>query len=366
MSKGVRVAGLAVAILAAVAAILVAVGGGGSAAEREPVPPATPDASVAIDPTSELEGLRTALEAVASTEAGVVGGAVTHIESGHRISVNGAALFPMHSVSKLPIAVVSLKKVDRGELRLDDEVTVTADDLAPTMAGPKDRWAGLPLKRTIRRLLELSLVESDNTAVDKLIALSGGTAEVRAELRNLGITGVDISRSTKQMALDFCVGENATAIAAEKIVATCRALSAESLLRARRREDARGLDSAKPDVIADLLVDLYKGTLLAAPSRGYLLETMYGSRVGAGRLKGQLPAGTQVAHKTGTGYFATNDVGIIDLPADRGHLVVAAFIKESTRRDKAQEQTIANLARVAYDFFVQRPPARDMGQLRLR
>src|SRR5690606_24239254 len=159
----------------------------------------------------------------------------------------------------------------------------------------------------------------------------GGAAEIQAALRRLGLTGIDVSRTTRQMASDFCVGIDAPPAAADKIVSACRGLSTDLLRRAREREDARGLDSATPEAIADLLRRLQQGAVLAAPSRGFLLETMYGSRVGPGRLKGKLPAGTPVAHKTGTGYFATNDVGIIDLPDGRGHVVVAAFIKASTR-----------------------------------
>jgi beta-lactamase class A len=68
-----------------------------------------------------------------------------------------------------------------------------------------------------------------------------------------------------------------------------------------------------------------------------------------------LPPGIPGMHKTGSlGIGVTNDVGIIDLP-DAGHLVVAVFVKESTRDVASQERTIAQIARAAYDYFTFNP-----------
>jgi beta-lactamase class A len=75
---------------------------------------------------------------------------------------------------------------------------------------------------------------------------------------------------------------------------------------------------------------------------------------GAKRLKGELPAGTVVADKTGTGgtrngiTSATNDIGIITLPDGR-HLAVAAFVSDSTANDDTRDAIIARLAKAAWD-----------------
>ncbi|MFM8349166.1 MAG: serine hydrolase, partial [Bacteroidota bacterium] len=70
------------------------------------------------------------------------------------------------------------------------------------------------------------------------------------------------------------------------------------------------------------------------------------------RIKGLLPAGTQVRHKTGTIGVATNDVGIITLPGDAGHLVIAAFVRSSEKEIPARENAIAQVARVLHDHFL--------------
>ena len=80
---------------------------------------------------------------------------------------------------------------------------------------------------------------------------------------------------------------------------------------------------------------------------------MYRCQTGAARLKGALPPGTPVAHKTGTIGETTNDVGIIDLPGDAGHVVTVVYIKESKlENNAAMEPVIAQIARAVHDYFV--------------
>jgi len=55
---------------------------------------------------------------------------------------------------------------------------------------------------------------------------------------------------------------------------------------------------------------------LSEKSTELLLDIMERCETGAGRLKGLLPEGTVIAHKTGTIGGTTNDVGIITLPQD--------------------------------------------------
>jgi beta-lactamase class A len=76
-----------------------------------------------------------------------------------------------------------------------------------------------------------------------------------------------------------------------------------------------------------------------------------------GRIKGLLPAGTIVAHKTGSSRTVnglartTNDVGLITLPDGR-HLAIAVFVADSTADMEAREAVIAKITRAAWDFWV--------------
>ena len=93
---------------------------------------------------------------------------------------------------------------------------------------------------------------------------------------------------------------------------------------------------------------------LSRESQALLLKLMTEAIPGAKRLKGELPAGTVVAHKTGTGgtrngiTSATNDIGIITLPDGR-HLAVAAFVSDSAANDDTRDAIVARLAKAAWD-----------------
>ena len=75
-------------------------------------------------------------------------------------------------------------------------------------------------------------------------------------------------------------------------------------------------------------------------------------KTGENRLKGFLPEKTYVAHKTGTIGSTTNDVGIIKLPNDKGHVIVVAFIKDSEIEMPEREKAIAHAARAVHDYFL--------------
>jgi len=71
---------------------------------------------------------------------------------------------------------------------------------------------------------------------------------------------------------------------------------------------------------------------------------------GQNRIKGLLPKGTPVAHKTGTIGGVANDAGFVTLP-DGGRMVLAVFTKSSSTPPTDRERAIAETARVLYDHF---------------
>jgi hypothetical protein len=94
---------------------------------------------------------------------------------------------------------------------------------------------------------------------------------------------------------------------------------------------------------------------------------MIDSTPGANRLKGLLPKGTTVAHKTGTGgtqngiAAATNDIGIVYLPNGK-HLAVAVFVSDSPSDEKTREAVIARIAKAAFDRWLEQGKAELTGQ----
>ena len=123
--------------------------------------------------------------AIAKPAGGRVGAAAMLVETGERASLRGDERFPMQSVFKLPVALHVLHEADAGRILLSREVALTKADMRGT--GGVDpiaaRWPdGVTL--SVEELARRAVSNSDNTAVDALLALSGGPAAVSASSRS--------------------------------------------------------------------------------------------------------------------------------------------------------------------------------------
>jgi beta-lactamase class A len=258
------------------------------------------------------------LKKLCASAGGEVGVAIVHVETGRTLDIESAKKLPLYSVFKLPLAVAVLKDVEEKRLQLDRKVRVTPEDVAPGSQFNTDLWRE-PTEKSVADLLELSIVRSDNTSSDKLLGLVGGPAGVTSRMRSLGFTNIDI-------------------------VSTVREYSTHP----------DKVNTGAPADLVRLLSRLQKGELLQQSQLDLLLGFMSRAQTGEHRLRGNLPAGTPVADKTGTGNAGatTNDVGIITLPEGKGHLAMAVLVSGSKLPAEAQEKLIAELARAAYDSYV--------------
>ena len=299
--------------------------------------------------------LERAIKRLAESSGGIVGVSAMHIETGRRVALNGDMRFPMASVYKLPIALQLLHRVDRGELRLSDQITLSEHDFRPGHSPITDFANNKPVTLTVERLLELMLGESDNSASDALLRLAGGPAAVTARLRALNIAGIDISRPEGRLALDFW-GVREPPPESDWTMALFDRLSENATPAMREAAAARYTndprDTSTPDAMAELLVRVHRREVLEPASLERLLRIITATQTGPARLKGLLPAGTPVAHKTGTMGGTTNDAGILTLPDDAGHLAIAVFVKGSTRDVPERERVIAEIARTVYDYYL--------------
>ena len=100
-----------------------------------------------------------------------------------------------------------------------------------------------------------------------------------------------------------------------------------------------------------LLVHIWKKDLFSPENAAVLLGMMERCQTGKARIKGMLPQGTNVAHKTGSVGGVVDDVGVITLPGKAGHVALAVFTKGSTRPEEVSEKTVAEISRTVYDYF---------------
>src|SRR5205085_7148653 len=229
---------------------------------------------------------------------------------------------PMHSVYKLPISMAVLQRVDRGELKLDQLVRVEPSDFVRKgMSSPvRDKYPN-GAELSIEELLRFTICESDGSTSDVLMKLIGGPGKVMLFLEGIHVPDIQVVNYEKEIGRDW---------------------------------ETQYRNWATPKGALALLAALQSKRKLSAESQALLLKLMTEAIPGAKRLKGELPAGTVVAHKTGTGgtqngiTSATNDIGIITLPDGR-HLAVAAFVSDSAANDDTRDAIIARLAKAAWD-----------------
>jgi beta-lactamase class A len=318
--------------------------------------PVIADAQQADPNLRRLEAEITRLSAISGGRVGV---GIIHLESGRELFVNRNEPFPMASTFKVPVAVELLTRVQAGTVRLDSMVSLRPSDLHPGSGTLTGLFNDPGVSLSLHNLLELMLLISDNSATDMVLKAAGGGAAVNARLAALGITGISVNRPTINLIADV-VGvkelgpEDRWSPAAFDSLAGAVTPAQRQGARAAFYQDRR--DTSTPEGMARLLAKIHRGEALGTERTAQLLDIMRRCETGPARLKGLLPPGVPVRHKTGSlGIGVANDVGIIELPDGAGHLVVAVFVKEATRDVAAQERTIAQIARAAYDYFTFNP-----------
>jgi beta-lactamase class A len=168
--------------------------------------------------------------------------------------------------------------------------------------------------------MQLAVSDSDNVACDMLLRLLGGPAAVNAYVSSLGIRDVHIANTELEMSRDTGT-------------------------QYRNYASARAM--------VDLLRQLADHSPLNAQHTALLLQWMTETSTGPHRLKALLPAGTVIAHKTGTSgvdgglAHATNDVGLITMKDGR-KLAVAVLVSDSRAPEAVREGVIAQIGKVVW------------------
>lgn len=298
------------------------------------------------------------LAQIAKLAKGKVGVCALHLESGKQVSLNLQERFPMASTIKVAIAVQLFTLIEQGKLSLMTMVDLQPSDLHPGSGTLDVLFAKPGVQLSVQNLLELMMVISDNSATDILLRLVGGTEAVQNRVKALGIQGMSVDRTIIQLLADL---DGITLPPSSQwtlgFYAKLDSATTPEMKRAaavKLKTDPR--DTSTPEAMVNLLAQIYRGTALKSESRALLLGVMERCRGGAARLKGYLPPTTIIAHKTGSlDGSATDDVGIITLPGDAGHIAIAVFVGDSPMPLAEREQTIAHTARSIYDYFLYQP-----------
>lgn len=255
---------------------------------------------------------------------GIVGVSVLNLEDRDTVNYNSNSRLVMQSVMKLPIAMAVLHLVDVGKVSLTQTIHIKKKDLPKTYSPLRDKYPDGNVDVSIGDLLGYMVSQSDNDACDILINFLGDPGQVQDYLTmTLKLKGINIEASEADMAKDWNV---------------------------------QYTNWCKPKAMINLIDAFYTGKALLPPSRDFLYKLMTETTTTPGRIKGLLPAGTVVAHKSGSSgtndvgvTAATNDVGIITLPNGK-HVAIAVFITNSSADEATRDAVIAKIAKAVYDY----------------
>jgi beta-lactamase class A len=268
---------------------------------------------------------------------GRVGIAVRSIDEGWTTGWKADELYPQQSVSKLWVAITALDAVDRGQVSLDDRVTLTRSDLTLFHQPVAQKILGGGYTTTLGELMFDAITKSDNTCNDKLMRSVGGPTAVRAMIVNKGLGSIrmyDGERALQSKIAGLTWTPSYSIGNAFYLARDALPLSLRRALFERYIDDP--YDGAAPSAIVNALTRLKKGQLLSPSSTARLLSTMGNTKTGANRLKGGLVPGWTLNHKTGTGQVlgavqaGYNDIGILTAPDGRSYAVAVMIKKTST------------------------------------
>jgi len=205
---------------------------------------------------------------------------------------------------------------------------------------------------SVRNLINLMMIISDNSATDLLLA-KVGAANVNARLKSLGIAGISVDRSCQKLIMDYLGMDYAKYghLPLDEIRGANADWTAEQRKTAVFSFSADLQDQATPKAMTELLTKIVRKEILDPDSCDLILGIMRNCQTGQGRITAGLPPETPLAHKTGTIAGTVNDCGIIDLPDGRGRLVLTVWTKNFLGETEDVEAIIAEIARFAYDYF---------------
>jgi beta-lactamase class A/beta-lactamase class A VEB len=278
--------------------------------------------------SNNTDVLRSKIEQIITDKNAVVGVSIIGNNGKDSVSLNGDWRFPMQSVFKFHIALAVLSEVDKGNLSLDQKIVISKDDLLP-----EDFWSPLRDENpnggsfTIEKLIQYSVSQSDNIACDVLIRLIGTPEKVEEYFKKNNIQDIQITFNEEDMQAKW-----------------------ENMFQ----------NWTTPKAATETLKKFYenKNNLLSKSSYDFFWKTNKETTTGANRIKGQLPEGTIVAHKTGwsgtnkeTGITAAvNNIGIVFLPNGE-YFIISVFVTESKENFETNEKIISDIAKATYDFY---------------
>ena len=230
---------------------------------------------------------------------------------------------------KIPLMAEAFRQIEAGKFALTDRVTLKEAEKRPGTGVIRSLDPGATL--TIKDLLTLMIIVSDNTATDMLFEKVGGTEPVNKLMQSYGLNTIKATGPTEVW---------------------FKAISAEPDRWKFHTEGKTPFGLSSPRDLGKLLEKISKGEAVSKQASDQMLRMMRG-QVYSSRLP-KYVTGFSVPHKTGDFLpYIGNDVGILE-SANR-HIVISVFTARHNGIGPNMEDAIGRVAEQVANFYAFRP-----------
>lgn len=240
-------------------------------------------------------------------ETGIV---IEDLSTGWKITVNANRLFPSASMVKVPIMASIFCARAEKILDLKQRLVLKNRHKALGSGVLKEYAQGTTLD--IDDLIELMIIESDNTAANMLIEYLG-FAPLNNYFKKMGLNNTNIARKM----MDF----------------------------KSRRYGLENFTSASD--LAYLLEEIYNYKLINKRFSRRCLRILKKQKI-RDRIPAKLPSRTVVAHKTGLEKGVCHDAGIVFTP--RGDFIICVLTRHHYKISRPAKKFISNIALDVYNY----------------
>lgn len=251
------------------------------------------------------------------------------IETGEEIAIDADRQMDTMSVIKIPLMVEAFRQIEAGKFALTDRIPITEQAKRPGTGVIRSLDPGAQL--TIKDLLTLMVIVSDNTATDLIFDKVGGTEPVNRLMADWGLNSI---RATGTADVWF------------------KALRAAGGAEKFHREGKTPFGLSSPRDMGKLLEKIEKAEAVSKKASDQMLSIMRGQLYST-----RLPryvSGFRIPHKTGDFLpYIGNDVGILESPARR--VVMSVFTAHHYGAGVNLEDAIGRVAELTANYFAARP-----------
>jgi beta-lactamase class A len=250
---------------------------------------------------------------------------IKSLESGEEIAVDADRQMETMSTIKIPLMIEVLEQVKAGKFKLTDKYTFAETDTQPGTGTIQRLDYGAVM--TVKDLITMMIIVSDNTATEVLFRMVGGPDAVNARMQALGL------KTTRAMN-----------VPSKWFPALRSAPTTEQFYR----DGKFPFGYSTPREMGRLLEMMERGTLVDKPSSDLMLRIMRGQLY-----RTRIPryvTGYTIPHKTGDFLpYVGDDVGMLEAPGRT--IILSVFTGNHFGSGEALENAIGLISKDVADYF---------------